>query len=100
MTSQNIQTELVVIGSGPGGYTAAFRAADLGKKVVLVEKSVPDNIISGTVWEVEYNSNIALEFVVPIPTLPDALIDKQFAGAKYDIDNWDLKTFVLLFADS
>ena len=30
--------ELVVLGSGPGGYTAAFRAADLGKKVVLVER--------------------------------------------------------------
>lgn len=34
----SIQTEVVVIGSGPGGYTAAFRAADLGKKVVLVER--------------------------------------------------------------
>lgn len=33
-----MQTELVVLGSGPGGYTAAFRAADLGKKVVLVER--------------------------------------------------------------
>ncbi len=32
-----INTEVVVLGSGPGGYTAAFRAADLGKKVVLVE---------------------------------------------------------------
>jgi dihydrolipoamide dehydrogenase len=30
--------EVVVIGSGPGGYTAAFRAADLGKKVLLIEK--------------------------------------------------------------
>ncbi len=30
--------EVVVIGSGPGGYTAAFRAADLGKQVVLVER--------------------------------------------------------------
>lgn len=38
MISQPIQTEVIVIGSGPGGYTAAFRAADLGKKVVLVEK--------------------------------------------------------------
>ena len=35
----NIKTEVVVLGSGPGGYTAAFRAADLGKKVVLIEKS-------------------------------------------------------------
>jgi dihydrolipoamide dehydrogenase len=36
--SSEIQTDIIVIGSGPGGYTAAFRAADLGKKVVLVEK--------------------------------------------------------------
>lgn len=34
----NLQTEVVVIGSGPGGYSAAFRAADLGKKVILVER--------------------------------------------------------------
>lgn len=31
-------TEVIVLGSGPGGYTAAFRAADLGKKVVLIER--------------------------------------------------------------
>ncbi len=30
--------DLVVIGSGPGGYTAAFRAADLGLNVTLIEK--------------------------------------------------------------
>lgn len=36
--SNTIQTEVLVLGSGPGGYTAAFRAADLGKKVTLVEK--------------------------------------------------------------
>jgi dihydrolipoamide dehydrogenase len=30
--------ELVVIGAGPGGYTAAFRAADLGLRVILVER--------------------------------------------------------------
>jgi dihydrolipoamide dehydrogenase len=34
----SMQTEVVVLGSGPGGYTAAFRAADLGKKVVLIER--------------------------------------------------------------
>ncbi|MGD9788952.1 MAG: dihydrolipoyl dehydrogenase [Sulfuricellaceae bacterium] len=32
-----IHAEVLVLGAGPGGYTAAFRAADLGKKVVLVE---------------------------------------------------------------
>jgi dihydrolipoyl dehydrogenase len=31
-------TEVLVIGSGPGGYTAAFRAADLGLKTTLVER--------------------------------------------------------------
>ncbi|MCB5183630.1 dihydrolipoyl dehydrogenase [Methylobacillus gramineus] len=34
----DINTEVVVLGSGPGGYTAAFRAADLGKQVVLIER--------------------------------------------------------------
>ncbi len=30
--------EVVILGSGPGGYTAAFRAADLGKQVILIER--------------------------------------------------------------
>ena len=33
-----IKTQVLVIGSGPGGYTAAFRAADLGKEVTLIER--------------------------------------------------------------
>ena len=42
--SQKKHVEIVVIGSGPGGYAAAFRAADLGKKVLLVER---DNDLGG-----------------------------------------------------
>ncbi|MBT8133520.1 MAG: dihydrolipoyl dehydrogenase [Gammaproteobacteria bacterium] len=38
----DLHAEVVVLGSGPGGYTAAFRAADLGKSVILIEKY--DNI--------------------------------------------------------
>ncbi|HIL93380.1 MAG TPA: dihydrolipoyl dehydrogenase, partial [Cycloclasticus sp.] len=34
----DLHAEVLVMGAGPGGYTAAFRAADLGKKVVLVER--------------------------------------------------------------
>ncbi|HET9579157.1 MAG TPA: biotin/lipoyl-containing protein, partial [Usitatibacter sp.] len=32
----DMHAEVLVLGAGPGGYTAAFRAADLGKKVILV----------------------------------------------------------------
>jgi len=36
--SNDLKAEVVVLGGGPGGYTAAFRAADLGKQVVLIER--------------------------------------------------------------
>ena len=36
--SDNLHAEVVVIGAGPGGYAAAFRSADLGKQVILIEK--------------------------------------------------------------
>ncbi len=38
MSAADLRAEVVVLGSGPGGYSAAFRAADLGKKVTLVER--------------------------------------------------------------
>ncbi|PZP64653.1 MAG: dihydrolipoyl dehydrogenase, partial [Azospira oryzae] len=34
----DLHAEVLVLGAGPGGYTAAFRAADLGQRVVLVER--------------------------------------------------------------
>ncbi|MBX3587206.1 MAG: dihydrolipoyl dehydrogenase [Ramlibacter sp.] len=34
----DLECDLLVLGAGPGGYSAAFRAADLGLKVVLVER--------------------------------------------------------------
>ncbi|WP_016957914.1 dihydrolipoyl dehydrogenase [Catenovulum sp. SX2] len=36
--SKEIKTQVVVLGSGPGGYSAAFRAADLGLEVTLIER--------------------------------------------------------------
>ncbi len=35
----DVHAQVVVLGSGPGGYTAAFRAADLGLKTVLIERN-------------------------------------------------------------
>jgi dihydrolipoamide dehydrogenase len=37
-TGADIECDVVVLGAGPGGYSAAFRAADLGMKTVLVER--------------------------------------------------------------
>ena len=37
--TENISTDVAVLGGGPGGYTAAFRAADLGLSVCLIEQS-------------------------------------------------------------
>jgi dihydrolipoamide dehydrogenase len=35
---KNKHIDILVIGSGPGGYAAAFRAADLGERLMLVDK--------------------------------------------------------------
>ena len=37
----DLHAEVLVLGAGPGGYTAAFRAADLGKRVVMVDSRGP-----------------------------------------------------------
>ena len=42
--SNTHHADVVVLGAGPGGYAAAFRAADLGKKVILIDK---DKILGG-----------------------------------------------------
>src|SRR5512132_1364821 len=38
-SAADVQADVLVLGAGPGGYSAAFRAADLGKSVVLVDRS-------------------------------------------------------------
>jgi dihydrolipoamide dehydrogenase len=38
LAAADLHAEVLVLGAGPGGYTAAFRAADLGRQVVLVER--------------------------------------------------------------
>ena len=38
ITKGDLHAEVLVLGAGPGGYTAAFRAADLGKQVIMVER--------------------------------------------------------------
>ncbi|NOQ80774.1 MAG: dihydrolipoyl dehydrogenase [Gammaproteobacteria bacterium] len=63
--SADIQAQVVVLGSGPGGYTAAFRAADLGKQVVLIEK---DDFLGGVCLNVGCIPSKALLHVAEVVT--------------------------------
>lgn len=78
--SENLQTEVVVLGGGPGGYSAAFRAADLGKNVVLVERypvlggvclnvgCIPSKALlhlAHTIHEAEESENFGVTFAKP-----------------------------------
>jgi len=73
--------DVVVVGAGPGGYAAAFRAADLGKKVTLIDKDkelggvclnrgcIPSKAllhISKTILEAQDLSKMGVHFDKPI----------------------------------
>ena len=78
--SENLQTDVLVLGGGPGGYTAAFRATDLGKSVVLVERygvlggvclnvgCIPSKALlhlAHTIHEAEESENYGVTFAKP-----------------------------------
>ena len=89
----DIQAEVVVLGSGPGGYTAAFRAADLGKKVVLVER-YPN--LGGVCLNVGCIPSKALLHVAEIINEADAMAAHgvSFGQPKVDKDkllDWKMK---------
>ncbi len=80
----DIHAEVMVLGSGPGGYTAAFRAADLGKKVVLIERyatlggvclnvgCIPSKALlhaARVISEAEEMSHFGLQFSQPVVEL-------------------------------
>jgi len=81
----DVEAEVVVLGSGPGGYTAAFRAADLGKEVILIEK---EDVLGGVCLNVGCIPSKALlhvaEVVSEVPELEEAGI--KFTKPKIDTD--------------
>lgn len=76
--ASDIHAEVLVLGAGPGGYTAAFRAADLGKKVVLVER-YPD--LGGVCLNVGCIPSKALLHVAEVIEEADAMGE---AGIRFD----------------
>ncbi|MBA2650106.1 MAG: dihydrolipoyl dehydrogenase [Legionella sp.] len=85
--SKKIKTELVVLGSGPGGYTAAFRAADLGKKVVLIERF--DNL-GGVCLNVGCIPSKALLHIAKVVEEADELASQGITFGKASIDSTKL----------
>lgn len=80
-----IKTEVVVLGSGPGGYTAAFRAADLGKKVTLIERY---DSIGGVCLNVGCIPSKALLHVAKVKDEAEGLAAHgiEFGKAKINVD--------------
>lgn len=83
--SKNIKTQVAVLGSGPGGYTAAFRAADLGLSVVLVERYP---ILGGVCLNVGCIPSKALLHTAHIIQEAEAMAEHgvSFGKAKIDLD--------------
>ncbi len=86
----DIHAEVVVLGAGPGGYTAAFRAADLGKQVVLIERYPT---LGGVCLNVGCIPSKALLHVAKVITEADEMAHAGVAFGKPKIDlarlrNW------------
>ena len=81
----DIHAEVVVLGSGPGGYTAAFRAADLGRQVVLVERHPT---LGGVCLNVGCIPSKALLHAAKVVTEAEEMGEHgiSFARPKVDID--------------
>ncbi len=79
----DVHAEVVVLGSGPGGYTAAFRAADLGKKVVLIEK---DSSLGGVCLNVGCIPSKALLHSAKVITEAEEMAEHGISFAKPEVD--------------
>jgi dihydrolipoamide dehydrogenase len=80
----DIECEVVVLGSGPGGYSAAFRSADLGMKTVLVERYAT---LGGVCLNVGCIPSKALLHVAAVTEEAQKLADHgvSFGAPKFDL---------------
>jgi len=81
----DIECELLVLGAGPGGYSAAFRAADLGLQTVLVERYAA---LGGVCLNVGCIPSKALLHVAAVTEAAQALTEHgvSFGAPKFDLD--------------
>ncbi|HSI51604.1 MAG TPA: dihydrolipoyl dehydrogenase [Ideonella sp.] len=81
----DLECDVVVLGAGPGGYSAAFRAADLGLKVVIVERYA---VLGGVCLNVGCIPSKALLHVAAVMDEVShmAALGVEFGAPKLDID--------------
>jgi dihydrolipoamide dehydrogenase len=79
----DLRADVLVLGSGPGGYTAAFRAADLGRQVVLVERYAK---LGGVCLNVGCIPSKALLHVAEVLAAAEALADAGVAFGQPKLD--------------
>ncbi|MGS4944098.1 dihydrolipoyl dehydrogenase [Meridianimarinicoccus sp. RP-17] len=82
--------DVVVLGSGPGGYTAAFRAADLGKSVILIERYPT---LGGVCLNVGCIPSKALLHVAKVITEAEEMSHHGISFGKPKIDIDELRKF-------
>jgi len=82
-SEDDLHAAVVVLGSGPGGYTAAFRAADLGKQVILIERYAS---IGGVCLNVGCIPSKALLHTAQIINEADEMSDHGVTFGKAKID--------------
>src|SRR5512144_2342 len=81
----DVECEMLVLGSGPGGYSAAFRAADLGMKTVLVERYATLGGVCLNVGCIPSKALLHIAAVIDeVKSLPDHGI--TFGKPKVDLD--------------
>ncbi len=93
----DLECDLLVLGAGPGGYSAAFRGADLGLKTVIVERyatlggvclnvgCIPSKAllhVAAVMDEVKHFADLGIEFAEPTVQLPKLLGQKNKVVAK------------------
>lgn len=84
------KAQLVVIGSGPGGYTAAFRAADLGLDVILIERY---EVIGGVCLNVGCIPSKALLHAAKVIDEAEAMAEHGVVFGKPSIDALKLRSW-------
>jgi len=90
LPAADMTCDVLVLGAGPGGYTAAFRAADLGKNVVLVEKNP---VLGGVCLNVGCIPSKALLHVAQVMNETREMADHGVTFAEPTVDIDKLRSF-------